>query len=71
MKLSNGKQLINEAKRIQKKFLKVGTYWSLSSCLDSLIENDTIETNKEAIDDARLVAIRIDEEFANEITFLN
>lgn len=60
--LGSGKELIAEAKRLQTMYNEFGTYWSLESCLQSIIESETIETNQKAIDSAMIVAKGIDQE---------
>lgn len=65
--LKTSKALIKEAKIIQKMFLKLDAYWSLSDCLVAVIDNDYIKTNSEAIDGAKIIAKEIDKVFEETI----
>ena len=62
--LNSATELINESKRLQDTFndFTSGTYWSLENCLDALIDYSEIETNQMAIDDARIITQKIDQE---------
>ena len=65
--LKTSKALLNEAKAIQKQFLKLDAYWSLVDCLDVIIMHDFIKTNSEAIKGAIEQAKEIDKVFAESI----
>lgn len=65
--LKTSKALLNEAKAIQKQFLKLDAYWSLVDCLDVIIMHDFIKTNSEAIKGAMEQAKEIDKVFSESI----
>ncbi len=66
MKLNTKEKLLAETKRVQKEFIKQGSYWNLEDCLDMLVKNGNIVTNIESIYSTRLVVQTIDSK-VNEI----
>ena len=59
--LGSGKELLNEALRLQKEFKKQNNaIWTVESCLNAVIENKTVITNENAVHSARIVAKSID-----------
>ena len=65
--LKTSKALLNEAKAIQKQFLKLDAYWSLVDCLDVIIMHEHVKTNSEAIKGAMEQAKEIDKVFSETI----
>jgi hypothetical protein len=59
-KFINGKQLLDEAIRLQVEFKKNGTHWSLVECVDSIVDNETNEVRPSAIKSAKTIALSVD-----------
>lgn len=66
--LGSGQELVNEAIRVQTEFKKTNIIWSLEMCLQQVVDNETISTNKLAITTAKIVAKSIDKNY--HLTFL-
>jgi len=61
-KVDSGIELLNEAKSLQKAFLKLNNYWSLESIIESIIESNHFDITPNAISSAIELAKKLDEE---------
>lgn len=66
-KLLSGKTLLEEAQRVQKAFKSQGTHWSLSACVDSVVENGSFEIEKEIVEVAKRTAKLFEGEVIEEL----